>query len=260
LTYATFLGGSGDLDSSGIALDDSGSAYVTGSTGSSSFPATPGAFDTSYNGGWDAFVAKLNPAGSGLAYATFLGGNASDSGNGIAVDAADSAYLTGSTWSSDFPNTPGAFDTSHNGAGDVFVAKILVREPRRIYLPLVLSNAVIYYEGSWETEPNDTYLQANGPIRAGRDYYGYPNDARDYWSFYAAGSGSMQVDLTNHTGQGVQLQLFYQSPMGGPVAIVTSAPYHLDYNGAAGWYYVYIYTAGGYNQTTPYTVRVSYPF
>jgi hypothetical protein len=130
----------------------------------------------------------------------------------------------------------------------------------RAYLPLVLRDAVIYYEGPWETEPNNAYLQANGPIRSGRDYYGYPNDARDYWSFFAASPGNMQVDLTNHTGQGVQLQLFYQSPAGGPVAIVTSAPYHLDYNGTTGWYYVYIYTAGGYNQVTPYTLRVSYPF
>ena len=60
----------------GIAVDGAGSAYVTGYTSSSDFPTTPGAFDTSYNGGYgDAFVVKLNPAGSALAYATFLGGS-----------------------------------------------------------------------------------------------------------------------------------------------------------------------------------------
>ena len=60
-------------------------------------------------------MAKLNPAGSGLAYATFLGGSGDDYGYGIAVDGAGSAYVTGYTRSSDFPTTPGAFDTSYNG-------------------------------------------------------------------------------------------------------------------------------------------------
>ena len=106
-------------------MDGAGSAYVTGYTLSTDFPTTPGAFDTSYNGNDDAFVAKLNPAGSGLAYATFLGGSGIDDGYGIAVDGAGSAYVTGETESSDFPTTPGAFDTSFNGGtGDAFVAKL----------------------------------------------------------------------------------------------------------------------------------------
>ena len=75
LVYATFLGGSSDDVASAIAVDGAGRAYVTGSTSSTDFPTTPGAFDTSYNGGGDAFVAKLNPTGSGLVYATFLGGS-----------------------------------------------------------------------------------------------------------------------------------------------------------------------------------------
>ena len=109
----------------GIAVDGAGSAYVTGYTYSTDFPTTPGAFDTSYNGGCDAFVAKLNPAGSGLAYATFLGGSGSDYGYGIAVDGAGNAYVTGYTGSTDFPTTPGAFDTSYNGGYcDAFVVKL----------------------------------------------------------------------------------------------------------------------------------------
>jgi hypothetical protein len=150
--------------------------------------------------------------------------------------------------SANFRLRPGFLAASHAGPGRW-----------SIYLPLAMRNSVTYYEGLWETEPNNTYLQANGPIRAGRDYYGYPNDDRDYWIFYAASPGNIQVDLTSHIGHGVQLQLFYQSPAGGPVAIATSAPYHLGYSGQAGWYYAYIYAAGAYNQTTPYTLRVSYP-
>ncbi len=116
LAYATFLGGSYFDSHSGIAVDATGSAYVTGQTDYSDFPTTPGAFDTSYNGGYDdAFVVKLNPTGSALAFATFLGGSGYDSGSGIAVDAAGSAYVIGYTLSGDFPTTPGAFDISRNG-------------------------------------------------------------------------------------------------------------------------------------------------
>ncbi|MCX6029592.1 MAG: SBBP repeat-containing protein, partial [Chloroflexi bacterium] len=125
LPYATFLGDSSDDEGSGIAVDGAGSAYVTGYTLSSDFPTTPGAFDSSFNGGsYDAFVVKLNPAGSGLAYATFLGGSSDDFGSSIAVDGAGSAYVTGDTNSSDFPTTPGDFDTSYNGGDDAFAVKL----------------------------------------------------------------------------------------------------------------------------------------
>jgi hypothetical protein len=125
LLYATFLGGSDWDEGNGIAVDGAGNAYVTGRTWSSDFPTTAGAFDTSYNGRWDAFVAKVNPSGSALACATFLGGSDDDESYGIAVDGAGNAYVTGETKSLDFPTTPGAFDTSHNGGwGDAFVAKV----------------------------------------------------------------------------------------------------------------------------------------
>ncbi len=124
LLYATFLGGSADDWGRGIAVDAGGSAYVTGYTRSSGFPTTPGAFDATYNGSYDAFVAKLNPAGSALLYATFLGGSMNSGGFAIAVDGSGAAYVTGCTYSSDFPTTPGAFDTTHNGSYDAFVAKL----------------------------------------------------------------------------------------------------------------------------------------
>jgi cell division septation protein DedD len=113
-----------------------GSAYVTGSTRSSNFPTTPGAYDTSLNGEYcdyglpcsDGFVVKMNPTGSGLTYATFLGGSDHDFSWAIAVDVAGSAYVTGYTYSSDFPATPGAFDPSYSGGyyHDAFVAKIVM--------------------------------------------------------------------------------------------------------------------------------------
>ncbi len=96
---------------------------------SDDFSTTQSAFDTSFGGGiWDAFVIKLNAAGSGLDYGTFLGGYAPDTGQGIAVDRAGNAYVTGNTQSANFPTTPGAFDTSFNVGDDdlpdAFVVKL----------------------------------------------------------------------------------------------------------------------------------------
>ncbi|MBN2547987.1 MAG: SBBP repeat-containing protein, partial [Anaerolineales bacterium] len=125
ITYATYLGGSNDDGASRIAIDASGAAFVTGSTYSNNFPTTPGAVDTSHNGSDDAFVVKLNGAGSAVIYATYLGGNSTEGGGGIAVDASGAAYVTGSTASTNFPTTPGAMDTSYNGGSyDVFMTKL----------------------------------------------------------------------------------------------------------------------------------------
>ena len=129
LAYSTFLGGTrGDLGR-GIVVRE-GKAYVTGDTGSTNYPTTAGAFDTSFNGGdfgaSDAFVTKLNAAGSALVYSTFLGGTDFEVGADIAVDGMGRAYVTGGTRSADYPTTPGAFDTSFNGAfrDDAFVTKL----------------------------------------------------------------------------------------------------------------------------------------
>ena len=133
-----------------------------------------------------------------------------------------------------------------------------VTEIYTIFLPLTLRDLISYFEGPWEQEPNNSYLEANGPLRSGQDYYGYPNDAKDYFSIYLRTGGQITIDLTNHTGTGTQLQMFYQS-VANRVASDVEAPYHIDYNGQAGLYYIYAYTAGGYNTTTPYTLRVTYP-
>jgi hypothetical protein len=124
LVYGTFIGGSDDDYGSDIAVDGGGNAYVSGGTYSSDFPTTPGAFDTSFNDGEDAFVVKLDPNGSSLVYGTFIGGSDWDWGDGIAVDGEGNAYVTGRTESSDFPTTPGAFDRSFNGYYDAFVVKL----------------------------------------------------------------------------------------------------------------------------------------
>jgi uncharacterized repeat protein (TIGR01451 family) len=128
LLYAGYIGGSGDDQGFGVAVDASGSAYVTGRTGSTeaTFPATVGP-DTTYNGGtFDAFVAKVDPAGTGLDYAGYIGGSSTDVGLGIAVDGSGSAYVTGWTESSEatFPAAVGPDITYNGGTFDAFVAKV----------------------------------------------------------------------------------------------------------------------------------------
>ncbi|MEP7287232.1 MAG: SBBP repeat-containing protein [Chloroflexota bacterium] len=124
LVYSTYLGGSTYEDSYGIALDSAGNTYVVGDTYSTDFPTTLNAFQTMFGGGYDAFVTKLNPTGSALAYSTYLGGSNVDSAAGIRVDSSGSAYLTGFTYSGNFPTTPNAFHKVSAGSLEAFVTKI----------------------------------------------------------------------------------------------------------------------------------------
>jgi len=123
LVYSTYVGGKNDNQGNSIAVDGNGNTYVTGYTASPDFPTTPGAFNSTFGGNQDAFVTKLNPAGSGLVYSTYVGGNDIDHGNSIAVDGSGNAYVTGYTASPDFPTTPGAFNRIFRGTGwsDAFV-------------------------------------------------------------------------------------------------------------------------------------------
>lgn len=125
LAYSTFLGGSDYQRAYGIAVDASGSAYVTGHTTSTNFPTTANAVQPTKGGDDDAFVVKLNSAGSALAYSTYLGGSGVDYGFGIGVDSVGNAYVAGMAISGGFPTTPGAMQRSYGGGfDDTFVAKI----------------------------------------------------------------------------------------------------------------------------------------
>jgi hypothetical protein len=136
LSYSTYLGGNGTGSSafgdsaSGIAVDSSGNAYVTGQTDSTNFPTSPGTFQETIGGGSnDAFVTKLNAAGSVLAYSTYLGGTDLDGCSGIAVDSAGNAYVTGLTTSTDFPTANAiqpTFGSATSSSGDAFIAKVQI--------------------------------------------------------------------------------------------------------------------------------------
>ena len=124
LAYSTYLGGTTFVDTAyGIAVAN-GNAYVTGEANSSDFPTTSGAISRTLRGGSDAFVTKLNTTGSALVYSTLLGGASREVGGGIAVNSSGIAYVTGDTWSSDFPVNSYGFQQVYGGNEDVFVTQL----------------------------------------------------------------------------------------------------------------------------------------
>lgn len=213
LVYSTFFGGSGDEAAESMAVDSAGNAYITGTTYSTNFPATAGAFDTSNNGSLeerDAFVMKLNSNGSGLVYATYLGGDWIDQGYGIAVDAAGNAYLTGQTYSTNFPTTPGAFDTnalsSNRPAG--FVTKLSANGSNLLYSTLLKGTGVISSRGE------DIAVDASGNayVVGSTTDVGFPTTAG---AFDTTNNGSLDVFVTKLNPNGSAL--VYPTLIGGAI-------------------------------------------
>ena len=122
LLYSTYLGGSGTDAGTGVAVGDDGRMFITGRTTSGDFPLQ-NAYQSSRKGGLDAFVTTMNPAGTAILYATFLGGSGDDVANGIGLDGAGSAWITGSTASTDFP-VKNAAGQPNAGGKEVFVARL----------------------------------------------------------------------------------------------------------------------------------------
>ncbi|MEN3334194.1 MAG: hypothetical protein V7641_3559 [Blastocatellia bacterium] len=180
LAYSTYLGGNDDDQGYGIALGTDGSAYVAGTTRSVNFPITPGAYKTAINpyDPFDAFVTRLNSAGSALTYSTFLGGSNSDQANGIQVDTSGNAYVTGNTQSNDFPTTAGAYQTTYGGTpmysyvGDAFVTKLNSLGTALVYSTYLGGSGEDSGYGIALTASGETYITGstasnNFPVTAG---------------------------------------------------------------------------------------------
>ena len=192
LDYSTYLGGGrmGTVSynvGSGIAVDAAGNAYVTGVTQSPEFPTTPDAAQQTLNGYQDAFVSKLNAAGSALVYSTYLGGSNGEHGTGLALDAAGNAYVTGITFSSDFPVTAGALQ-SHNGSGadaplmaDAFVSKLNATGTALVYST--------YFGGSGQDSGSAIAVDAagNAYVAGATHSFNLPTTAGSLKSEYGGG-------------------------------------------------------------------------
>ena len=150
-----------------------------------------------------------------------------------------------------------AIDTSFLGSSFADGGSFWI--PYRVYLPIVLKDFVNYYTSEWETEPNNTYLQPNGPLESGRVYRGVHNDEKDYYSVRLPVSGTLNVDMASPNG-GTQIQLFYQiADADHRVGYDLVPPYHIGYTGSPGWYYVYVNTNPAFVGTEAYTLTVTYP-
>jgi hypothetical protein len=226
LVYSTYLGGSVYDAANTIAVDAAGNAYVGGITASPDFPVTPGAYQTvdrvvvpaGYNQ-TTGFVTKLNPTGMGLVYSTFLGGSTSDNPvppaqgqeqvMGIAVDSSGAAFVTGYTFSTDFPTTPGAFQTSNPGIGTqsatYFATKL---NPVGTSLDYSTFLGGKYYGG-----PPGIAVDRSGSayIAGTASDPTFPTTPGAYQTTYTAARGMVSLSKLNPTGTG----LVYSTYLGG---------------------------------------------
>ncbi|MCG9968493.1 DUF6531 domain-containing protein [Pelotomaculum terephthalicicum JT] len=128
LLSSTLIGGSDTSDNiTDIAIDGTGNICIAGHKGSTDYPTTGGAYDTSYNLYGDCFISRFDSGLHNLLASTFIGGNNSERSADVSIDGAGNVYLAGSTSSTDYPTTTGAYDTSCNGGffyGDSFVSKL----------------------------------------------------------------------------------------------------------------------------------------
>ena len=175
LLASTYLGGSDSDYGNSVAIDSSGNVHVAGDTESSDFPTTAGAYDTFLNGAKDAFVAKLNGELTTLLASTFLGGSSSDYANSTAIDSSGNVYVTGYTYSSDFPTSTNAYDTS-GGGGYIHSCYAFFSDPYGEYYSYSdifiskLSNDLstlqssTYFGGSSHDNSNSLLIDSSGDV------------------------------------------------------------------------------------------------
>jgi Beta-propeller repeat len=227
LVYSTYLGGSANHNctqispcsnngdqGAGIAVDTAGNAYVTGSTTSSDFPTTLGAFQPGLRGLQNAFATKLNSDGTALLYSTYLGGSNADWGFGVAIDSQDNAYLTGATCSNDFPVTSSAFQSSLQASSNGVIGS-QIRCVSNAFVSKLNSNTVLSKLNPALPElvslVYSTYLGG----ASGDAAYGVAVDSQD--NAYVTGTTySFNFPVT-----ALAFQMSHQAPTGAPNAFVS---------------------------------------
>ncbi len=217
LLASTYLGGNTWDYAYSLALDGSGDVYVTGISQSSNFPTTPGAYQVARSTGYDAYVAKLNSGLGSLLASTFLGGSSADYAYALTLDAGGNVYVTGATWSADFPTTSGAYDTSFNGGqlyggyADAFASK---------------------FNGELNTLSASTYLGGSGydkaravAIASGGEVY----VAGHTWSSdFSAATGAYNTLSGSYDAFAAKLDSALSSPAASPLNI-SATPISYDF-------------------------------
>ncbi len=206
LVYSTFLGGTiadpgttlgGPVnEGSAIALDGGGNAYVTGFTGTTNYPTTPGAFQSAVGGDYDAFVTKLNPTGSALVYSSYLGGSQNDEGTGIAVDAGGNAYVEGDVSSPNFPTTSGAYETVAPPLSGLFITKVNPNGTGLVYSTYLNGTDVSDGFGIALDPADDAYV-------VGYTLGGFPTTPGSFQPNYVTGASDIMVTELNPSGSGL---------------------------------------------------------
>jgi hypothetical protein len=158
LIYSTYLGGTETELGRSIAVDQEGNAYITGLTSSFLFPTTAGAFSSNYSGQVDAFVSKINASGTQLLYSTYVGGNSNEEVRKIVVRTDGSAFVIGTTFSSNFPTTTGAIQTFRSGIRDAFVFRLNQTGSGMIYSTFVGGNELEDGNAISVDEQNNAYI------------------------------------------------------------------------------------------------------
>ncbi len=207
LIYSTYLGGSGYEYGNDIAVDGNRSAYVTGYTYSDSFPTSSGAYSRTFAGNEDAFVTKLNPSGSSLDYSTYLGGWYIDVGHSIAVDSGGNAYVTGYTYSNDFPTTNGAYNQTFGDQGyqDAFVTKLNPSGSSLVYSTYLGGQSVDHGYGVAVDKGGNTYV--TGVTHSGD----FPTTANAYNRTFR-GTGDVFISKLNPAGSSLMYSTYLGSP------------------------------------------------
>lgn len=213
LVYSTYIGGATNDRAAGIAIDGSGNACIIGSTltpliGFVGYPTTAGAYDTASNGLSDLFVTKLNAAGSGLLYSTFIGGRRDDRGDGIAIDASGNAYVSGysssTTIVSDYPTTAGAYDSSPGGALDIVLSKLSPDGSTLLYSTFLGGSQTDYGSGLAVDGSGNVFIA--GSTEGG----GFPSTVGVYKRIHGGGTQAYVAKL-NHTGSALLYSTFLGS-------------------------------------------------
>jgi hypothetical protein len=215
LNYSSYLGAASDEVAYAVAVDGAGNAFLAGYTTSTGFPATPGAYRSTHQGGeYDAFVAKLNSTGTGFEYVTYLGGSGDDIAYGIALDSSGNAYVTGSTTSTNFPVTAGAYRGSYGGGlSDAFITKLNPSGTGPVYSTFLGGSGedaayAISLDGLTNATVTGATASANFPVSAGAWRAAYSGGTSDAFVTRLNAAGTALVFSTFLGGSLARISIF----------------------------------------------------